>query len=109
MEQQNINLDKFTFDATPYIIAANSFSKQFKEKEDKNSNYAFNQLDMAISEKFSECATISEDLKKIQIKNLSIQTELDILKREEEQQSQNRLDLKEGLSLQLGGILLRIL
>lgn len=96
MERQNIKFDKFKFDATSYIIAANSFSKQFKEKENKNRDHAFSQLDLSISEKLNECSNINEELKKYQTENLNIQMELDILKREEEQQSRSSFDLKEG-------------
>lgn len=99
MEQQNIKFDKFKFDATPYIIAANSFSKQFKGQENKNSDYAFNKLDMSISENVSECSKINEDLKEIQTDIWNKQQELDKLKREEEQQSQNSFDLTEGCVL----------
>lgn len=96
MEQQNIKFDKFKFDATPYIIAANSFSKQFKEEKNKNSDNAFSQLGISVSEKFSECSNINEQLKKIRTENLNIQMELDRLKREEEQQSRRSFDLNEG-------------
>lgn len=99
MEQQNIKFDNFKFDATPYIIAANSFSKQFKEQENKKSDHAFGELDKLISENLSECSMINEDLRKLQTVNLNIHMELDNLKREEERQSHSSLDLKEGILL----------
>lgn len=99
MEQQNIKFDNFKFDATPYIIAANSFSKQFKEQENKKSDHAFGELDKLISENLSECSMINEDLRKLQTENLNIHMELDNLKREEERQSHSSLDLKEGILL----------
>lgn len=99
MEQQNIKFDKFKFDAMPYIIAANSFSKQFKEQENKNSDYAYSKLDVSISENWTECSNICEDLKKLQAENLNIHMELNILKREDERQSQNSFNLKEGCIL----------
>lgn len=94
MEQQNIKFEKFKFDATPYIIP---FSEQFQEKGNKNSE--FSQLDVTISEKLNECSNINEEMKKIRIENLNMQMELNILKREEEQQSQSSFDLKEGYTL----------
>lgn len=99
MEQQNIKFDKFKFDATPYIIATNSFSKQFKENETENSDIsknAFGQLDSSISQKLSECSKVNEDLKKIRIENLNLQMELDALRREEELQTRSSFDSKEG-------------
>lgn len=96
MEQQNIKFDKFKFDATPYIIAANSFSKQFKEQENRISDYAFRKLDTSISKNLSECSDINGHLKKMRIAIMNTQRELDILKREEEQQSHSCFDLKEG-------------
>lgn len=99
MEQQNIKFDEYKFDATPYVIAANSFSKQFKEIESKNndlSKYAFDRLNSSVSQKICECSIINENLKKIQTENLNIQMELDTLKREEEQLLRCSFDLKEG-------------
>lgn len=99
MEQQNLKFDKYKFDATPYIIAANSFSKQFKEKENENSDFsknAFDQLDLSISEKLSECSKINKNLKELQTENVNMQMELDALKREEEQLSRCSFNLKEG-------------
>lgn len=108
MEQQNIEFNKFKFDATPYIIAANSFSKQFKEQENKNSDNAFGKLDVSISENLSECSRINEDLKKLQTENLNIQMDLDNLKREEERQSHSILDLKEGILLLILFLVVRL-
>lgn len=96
MEQENIKFEKFKFDATPYIIAANTFSKQFEEKENVNSDYASSQLNSSISEKLGECSNMNEDLKKIQSETLIIQMELDTLKREEEQLTNSSIDFKEG-------------
>lgn len=100
MEQQSLNFDRFKFDATPYIIAANSFSKQFKENESENSGIskeAFDQLDFSIADKLNECSKRNEDLKAIQAENLKIQTELNILKCEEDQQTRSGFDLKNGI------------
>lgn len=99
MEQQNIKFVEYKFDSTPYVIAANSFSKQFKDIETKNkdlSKYAFDQLDSSISLKINERSITNENLKKIQTEILKIQMELDTLKREEEQLSCCSFDLKEG-------------
>lgn len=95
-----MKFDKFKFDATPYIIAANSFSKQFAENETKNKDIckaAFDQLDSSISEKLSECSKMTENLKKIQIENLNLEIELDALTREDEQQQRSNFDLKDGV------------
>lgn len=99
MEQQNIKLNKFKFDATPYIIAANSFSKQFKKQENKSSDHALSKLDATISENLKECSNIQEDMKIIRAENVNTQQKLDILKWEEKQQSQCGFDLKEGCIL----------
>lgn len=95
----DVKFDNYGFDATPYMIAANTFSKQFNEKECESnefSNDAFQQLHLKISEKLSECSNMNEDLKKIRTENLNLQMELDTLKREQEQLSRNSFDLKEG-------------
>lgn len=102
MEQQNINFENFKFDAAPYIIAADSFSKQFKENNTGNlgiSKDVFEELDSSISEKLNGCSKIIKDLNTIGAENLNLQMELDTMKRAEEQQTRRSFDLKSGMSV----------
>lgn len=97
MEAENSKFNEFKFNSDAYISTISTFAKNVKENDGENIDYskeAFHQLDLLYTEKMKECSVISADIKRIRAENSKADSELEILKTEDEQIS--NLNLKDG-------------
>lgn len=97
MDLQNINFNGYKFDPASYSISIDILSEQMQANGTEiDANTICKQFDALINEKKEMCSQIAEEMKKIRVDICKTQSELESLKREQENLLSTHLDLKEG-------------